>query len=109
MISRLFAGRLRGEGDAQAAPVRVGLLRQNGDPRLLRHERRQRHAAEPRLVGLQRRRAAGEHCRGHKNDQAKGQAAAQSPRLRAASRRCLARLPQTSISHHRRRLFLLRS
>ena len=105
MIPRFGAGRLGAERDAQAAPVSVRSLRQNGDPRVRRHERRQRHAAKSGLVRLQRRRAAGENDSGDENDEA----AAQAPRLRAASRRCLARLPQTSISHHRRRLFLLRS
>ena len=74
MVLRLLAQRLSGEGDAQAAPVRVRRLRQNGDPRLLRHERRQGHAAKPRLVCLQGRRAAGERRGGHENDQANGQA-----------------------------------
>ena len=83
MIARVFAGRLGGEGDLQAAPVRVGLLREDADPRLLRHQRRQRHAAEPRLVRLQRGRAAGEGRSGGGKDGEYGQAAAQSPRLRA--------------------------
>ena len=78
MVLRLFASRLSGEGDVQTAPVRVGRLRQNGDPRLWRHERRQGHAAKPRLVRLQDRRAAGERCGGHENDQENGQAAASS-------------------------------
>ena len=66
MGSRLLAGRLSAEGDAQPAPVRVRRLRKNGDPCVLRHERRERHPAEPRLVRLQDRRTAGEHCGGHK-------------------------------------------
>ncbi len=106
---RLLAGRLGAKGDVQPTAIRVRRLRQNGDPCLLRHQDGQGHAAKPRLVGLQDGRTAAEHCGPHENDQANGQATAQASRLRAASRRCLARLPQTSISHHRRRLFLLRS
>ena len=108
-MAEALAGRPRGEGDAQAAPVGVGLLSENGDPRVLRHERRQRHAAEPRLVGLERRRAAGERAAANSTIRRKTGRRLNPPRLRAASRLCLARLPHTSISHHRRRLFLLES
>ena len=69
MVLRLLAERLSGEDDIQAAPVRVRRLRENGDPRVLRHERGQGHAAEPRLVGLQDRRTAGERCGGDEDDQ----------------------------------------
>ena len=54
MVLRRFAWRLGGEGDAETAPVGVGLLGQDGDPGRW-HERRQGHATEPRLVGLKRR------------------------------------------------------
>ena len=86
MTLGLFASRLSGEDDIQTAPIRVGRLRENCDPRLLRHERRQGHAAKPRLVRLQDRRTAGERSGGHKKDQENADATPQASRLRAARR-----------------------
>ena len=103
MALGLFAGRRRGKPDGESAAVRVRALADDVDCRADGHERRQRHAAEPGLIGLERGRTAGDEACGKENDKGPDHPA----RLRAASRFCLARLPQTSISHHRRRLFLV--
>jgi hypothetical protein len=52
MALRPFAPRLGGKDDIQTAPVRIGRLHKNGDPRLLRNQCGKGHAAKPRLVSL---------------------------------------------------------
>ena len=82
MRLRRRAGRLGGEGDLKAPLVRVWRLGENGDPGPVGHERRQRHAAKPRLVRLQRRRATGQSRGGQERNEANGQTAVQALRLR---------------------------
>src|ERR1700690_1593385 len=105
----LFARRLSGKDDVQTASIRVGRLAENGDPRVLRNQCGERHAAKPRLVSLQDRRTAGERCAGDEKDQENACETPQASRLRAAGRRFWALFPHPSISPPRRRLFLLRS
>ncbi len=103
-----LAGRFRGKSDVEAAAVGVGALAEHRDHGALGHERGQGHAAEPRLIGLDLARAAGEGAGGEESQGDPDQDNADHPpRLRAASRFCFMRLPQTSISHQRRPLFLV--
>jgi hypothetical protein len=94
--------------DAHAAPVGEFALLEDGDHRAGRRQRRQRHAAKTRLIGFDELGAAGKPD-GCNRDERHDKGATHAGRPRAAWRRCLARLPQTSISHQRRRLFFVSS
>ena len=100
------AGRPRvvAKDDDDAAPVRVLALAEDRDVGVGRTQRRQRHAAEPRLIGLEFARASRERQQRQRRDE---QDAPHCARARSLKRFCLARLPQTSISHQRRLLFLV--
>ena len=77
------------EGDQKSPAVRIRPLRFDPYPNAFRRQRRERHAAKPGLVGLERRRAAREQGEreqgGEKADQTRG--------LHAPSRLCFIRLP----------------
>ena len=104
-MGRTRSGGIETIDDAQAAPVGKFVLAEDFDGRIGRGDGRQRHSAEAGLIGLDQLRAAGERQSGDED----GEKAPHASRSRAARRRCLARLPQTSISHQRRRLFLVSS
>ena len=86
-------------------PSGSGRSAEDRDRGAVGRQRGQGHAAQPGLVGLD----AGEQPaeRGRRAQERGRGPGFIAPRRRAASRFCLARLPHTSISHHRRPLFLL--
>ena len=100
------AGRPCVVGDFDPAAVPAFALRVDCQPGVRGFQRGQRHPAEPRLISLQERRAAGDGDRqaGDRDGASPGRDG-QASRALAPCRRCLARLPQISISHQRRLLF----
>ncbi len=104
---RLAARRRRGEVDGNAAPVGVRRLRDDRDVGVAPAQRRQRHAAEPGLIGLQRAASSRRAAAGRTATSENRSFIARAPP--GGNRFCLARLPHTSISHQRRLLFLVAS